>query len=192
MKKLLVAALLGLASTTVNAQVVAGGTVGGFGTFVDVNTNRVWLRMDNFFDESADQMLAAAQAQGFSFATQADVNQLLGSLPLNGGQWSSYAAIMGQAPTRDLIWGAYEGSNPGSVGWAFAYSDYQAWSVIDNVDSSGSIPNEGSPEADLNLWAFQTGTPSVPEPASWAMMVGGFGVVGGALRGRRKATISFA
>jgi hypothetical protein len=192
MKKLLVAALLGLASTTVNAQVVAGGTVGGFGTFVDVNTNRVWLRMDNFFDESADQMLAAAQAQGFSFATQADVNQLLGSLPLNGGQWSSYAAIMGQAPNRDLIWGAYEGSNPGSVGWAFAYSDYQAWSVIDNVDSSGSIPNEGSPEADLNLWAFQTGTPSVPEPASWAMMVGGFGVVGGALRGRRKATISFA
>ena len=64
--------------------------------------------------------------------------------------------------------------------------------MIDNVDSSGSIPNEGSPEADLNLWAFQTGTPSVPEPASWAMMVGGFGVVGGALRGRRKATISFA
>lgn len=31
----------------------------------------------------------------------------------------------------------------------------------------------------------------VPEPASWAMMVGGFGLVGGAMR-RRKTTISFA
>jgi hypothetical protein len=31
-----------------------------------------------------------------------------------------------------------------------------------------------------------------PEPASWAMMVGGFGLVGGALRGRTKATVRLA
>ena len=34
------------------------------------------------------------------------------------------------------------------------------------------------------------GTAAVPEPASWAMMVGGFGLVGSALR-RRKVTVSF-
>ena len=39
--------------------------------------------------------------------------------------------------------------------------------------------------------ATLTGGPAVPEPASWAMMVGGFGLVGGALR-RRKANIAFA
>jgi hypothetical protein len=34
---------------------------------------------------------------------------------------------------------------------------------------------------------------AVPEPASWAMMVGGFGLIGGALRNRRRsATVSFA
>ena len=33
---------------------------------------------------------------------------------------------------------------------------------------------------------------SVPEPASWAMMVGGFGLVGGAMRYRRKAKVMFA
>ena len=33
--------------------------------------------------------------------------------------------------------------------------------------------------------------PGVPEAATWAMMVGGFGMVGGALRGRRKTEISF-
>jgi hypothetical protein len=30
-----------------------------------------------------------------------------------------------------------------------------------------------------------------PEPASWAMMLGGFGLVGGAMRARRKAAFSF-
>jgi hypothetical protein len=33
---------------------------------------------------------------------------------------------------------------------------------------------------------------AVPEPASWAMMLGGFGLVGGVLRSRRKASVSFA
>jgi hypothetical protein len=34
-------------------------------------------------------------------------------------------------------------------------------------------------------------TGAVPEPASWAMMLGGFGLVGGAMRSRRKAAVSF-
>ncbi|WP_223799135.1 PEPxxWA-CTERM sorting domain-containing protein [Sphingomonas nostoxanthinifaciens] len=33
--------------------------------------------------------------------------------------------------------------------------------------------------------------PAVPEPASWAMMVGGFGVVGGAMRRRQRVSVSF-
>ena len=33
---------------------------------------------------------------------------------------------------------------------------------------------------------------AAPEPASWAMMLGGFGLVGGALRNRRKVAIRFA
>ena len=37
------------------------------------------------------------------------------------------------------------------------------------------------------------GSPApAPEPASWAMMLGGFGLVGGAMRARRKAQVSFA
>ena len=34
--------------------------------------------------------------------------------------------------------------------------------------------------------------PSVPEPASWAMMLGGFSLVGGAMRARRKTALTFA
>ena len=42
------------------------------------------------------------------------------------------------------------------------------------------------------LWDDTTVAPPVPEPASWAMMLSGFGLVGGALRSRRKANVSFA
>jgi len=31
----------------------------------------------------------------------------------------------------------------------------------------------------------------VPEPASWALMLGGFGAIGGAMRSRRKTAVSF-
>jgi len=43
---------------------------------------------------------------------------------------------------------------------------------------------------------YQTGTtpPAVPEPATWAMMIGGFGLIGIALRRRRRVrtTVTFA
>lgn len=32
---------------------------------------------------------------------------------------------------------------------------------------------------------------AVPEPASWALMLGGFGAIGGAMRSRRRAAVSF-
>jgi hypothetical protein len=39
----------------------------------------------------------------------------------------------------------------------------------------------------------QTPGGTVPEPATWAMMIGGFGMVGGAMRRRRVSTkVSFA
>lgn len=40
---------------------------------------------------------------------------------------------------------------------------------------------------------FEIESPFVPEPATWAMMIGGFGVIGGAMRRRREAaTLRFA
>lgn len=46
--------------------------------------------------------------------------------------------------------------------------------------------------ASSDLVIYSAGTPSdAPEPASWAMMVGGFGLIGGAIR-RRKTSIRFA
>ena len=39
---------------------------------------------------------------------------------------------------------------------------------------------------------FDTGAPAVPEPATWAMLIGGFGAMGGALRRRQKTSVRYA
>lgn len=46
---------------------------------------------------------------------------------------------------------------------------------------------------DIVNWRFSNTAvlPSVPEPASWAMMLAGFGLAGGAMRSRKRATVSF-
>lgn len=57
----------------------------------------------------------------------------------------------------------------------------------------------GSPLAGVNISAtgieasitFDVG-PAVPEPATWAMMIGGFGMLGAAARRRSRATITYA
>jgi len=42
----------------------------------------------------------------------------------------------------------------------------------------------------INIAAAGGGSPA-PEPASWAMMLGGFGLIGGTMRSRRKSAVSF-
>jgi hypothetical protein len=73
----------------------------------------------------------------------------------------------------------------------------------------------GGPSGDFNIFAATSGAPTgtfffelktnggtgdslgvtsisaaVPEPASWALMITGFGLVGGALRSRRKVALT--
>jgi len=57
--------------------------------------------------------------------------------------------------------------------------------------TSNSWDNTGNAVGDAWFKASFDSAGGVPEPASWAMMLGGFGMVGGALRSRRKAAVSF-
>lgn len=57
---------------------------------------------------------------------------------------------------------------------------YQQWPTANNI-ILGQSPQDAPPPP----------PPAVPEPASWALMLVGFGLVGGALRGRRKTAVSF-
>lgn len=54
----------------------------------------------------------------------------------------------------------------------------------------GEVGDNGE-VAGSNIEISRDPVPSAPEPATWAMMVGGFGLIGGAMR-RRRASVSFA
>ena len=160
------------------------GPHGGLNTFLDTNTNRAWVKLDTFFDKSYNEMSAVVTAAGFNVASRTDVQELLDTLPLSGGEWVGYASVMGQALYRNLIWGAYSSSDPTRIGWAYAYDSDAWWGYADYVWSATTVPNGGIPEADMNLWAFRAvPEPStVPEPSSMLLMC--CGAVGAAALGR--------
>ena len=153
LKNLLIVCLF--ISTSVFAQITSGPTVGGLTTFKDSSTGMTWLRLDNFFNKTTDQMIATANAAGFALADTARLNTLLDGLPLTGGAsaWDQYASIMGRAPNRDLIWGAYN-SNTANYGWAYAYRGATNWSINPNEWPGNTVVNGGTPDADMDLWAY--------------------------------------
>ena len=52
-------------------------------------------------------------------------------------------------------------------------------------------PSLGQPQS-LSVVAQLVGVNAVPEPATWAMMIGGFGMLGAAARRRTRTTVTYA
>lgn len=161
-----VAVLALLAAAAASAAVISSAPIGGLSTFQDTNTFRTWVRLDNYFNLSYADMKTDVESKGFTVADQAAVEQLLDSLPLNSGQWSSYAAIMGKAPNRDLIWGSFLPVGT-TQAWAWSYVENSSWSYAPESGLGlGDVPNFNSEDADLNIWAYSAGGAAVPEPAT--------------------------
>lgn len=185
-------ALVSLVSAgTAEAGIIYGPILNGYTTFTDTDTGLNWVRMDSFFNASYDDMASAVEAAGFTVAARSEVATLLDSLPIyDTSDWDLLANIMGRTSNRDLIWGSYGPTDAdGNIGWAFAFRTYTFWQFEDGVFPAAIVPNDGTPDADMNIWAYYTGDvqPGVPEPAAWALMIGGFGLVGASLRRRRAA-----
>ena len=76
-------------------------------------------------------------------------------------------------------------TNPGNQGYVHYSFNVTA------LDNTGLTFGFFNPPSYYNLDNVSVQSGAVPEPASWALMLGGFGVVGGALRSRRKQAVSF-
>jgi hypothetical protein len=85
--------------------------------------------------------------------------------------------------------GAAKGN--GGIGYnGTAFFLFDAGNLADGLDSI-TFNRGGLSNARL----FYTGTPglsAVPEPATWAMMILGFGLVGGVMRRRQRQTVRYA
>ena len=74
---------------------------------------------------------------------------------------------------------------------------YQASHVYSFYLSTGlAVPGQlhfgvGDGNFGDNSGSFRITVSDAPEPASWALMLGGFGLVGGAMRSRRSTAVSF-
>ncbi|WP_404710291.1 PEPxxWA-CTERM sorting domain-containing protein [Sphingomonas sp. MMS24-J13] len=81
----------------------------------------------------------------------------------------------------------------------FAFTGFSADSIFSLVDPAGSAFGTQTLKVTNNTpfyvqgFVAAPGAGAVPEPASWAMMLGGFGMIGGALRAQRRRTkVKFA
>jgi len=78
-------------------------------------------------------------------------------------------------------------------------NNYAYWDINNGPSTmeANGIPGDNvygptSSDAFTLLGSTAVVQPSVPEPASWALMVAGFGMVGGAMRARKRVSVRFA
>jgi len=167
---------------------------GGYGLFQDSDTGYIWLDLDNFYGLSFYEMELIVTNLGFTVATKSDVETLLSNDPLDGtfATWSYYANIMGSAPNRNLIWGAYEDGRDPLYSYVSASENQNQWQFAihtcafrSDVANEGSTTEEGEPLfiTDMNIWAHSLTDIAVPIPATMYLFASGLlGLSGVAMR----------
>jgi fibronectin-binding autotransporter adhesin len=163
-------------------SVSAGGTLGGTGTVNGATTIAGAATLQGGDGATASDDLALAG--NVSLADGAIIKLALGapgahsSLTRTGGTWSF---DLDQAVTfADLgaAAGVYDNIIAGLTGSETGLASIATWTIT-NSDWAGTFSYDGSGGVDLTLAA-------VPEPSTWAMLVGGFGMLLGFQRSRRR------
>ncbi|HMI20813.1 MAG TPA: PEPxxWA-CTERM sorting domain-containing protein [Sphingomonas sp.] len=110
---------------------------------------------------------------------------------INGDPITGVAPLGSIAGNNNLL---YPTSNPtldwGDLGFITATTSYDAFNA-NYRGHPGDYLAFGNGDIYQHPISFALSS-AVPEPASWALMLGGFGMVGGALRGRKRASPRFA
>ncbi|WP_156679990.1 PEPxxWA-CTERM sorting domain-containing protein [Sphingomonas profundi] len=125
--------------------------------------------------------------QGYLYSSSGPITATISGLNANQS-YSLYAITQGDNNTRgrrnDLTVNGQSASNLNTNASSFIAGDNYAL-FTGRANALGQIVLSDTPGVgEANLNGFQL-TSAVPEPTTWAMMIGGFGFVGGAMRRRR-------
>lgn len=118
----------------------------------------------------------AALNSGFTF--DGNFNALTAGTLMNGNELHFGQTLFGQT-----IIGAHFGNIAGPAGNVSTF-----W-LFDLGTTGANFITLDNPEGFSNAVLYTTEAPGVPEPATWAMMLLGFGVAGYAMRRRRRPAL---
>lgn len=183
---LAITAALGWAATALPAQaaLIESANVGGFRTFQDTTTGRVWADLNNGYTAtnaslyaSFDAYRQALVAAGFTYAGEGAVSALLNTLSLSApGAWSAYESVMasghGTGSNGNYLGGFY--ADAGLHRDVGAFDVDTQWWYAGAPDPYPSITLGGT--VTLGLWAYIDSVPpppppaGVPEPATTALV----------------------
>ena len=207
MKKMLQAAVLAALAITATAASAATKTITFNGSNVfggPTPLNSATLTV---------QTSSTTNALGGYFITgisgNVDGDPITGLLTLEGPATcpcfpEGFAALGGVLSISNTL---YFGTNPfspgqfldhGGIGFQSATRYYNLYGIggsayeLLSFATSSSLDFENDGDAAFTDFSVSDGVAAVPEPATWALLIVGFGAVGGALRGRRGRTLASA
>lgn len=134
---------------------------------------------------------------GFGFDTDADLDLTLDfTAPVSGSSGETSALVqywrVGGFFRTGVTGGSITWDNPvfdfGFGGYQFELDlqDVHGWTLASSTPINGTLKLLSGP-----VVTDPTDDAAVPEPAGWLLMLGGFGLIGGVLRGQRR-TVAFA
>jgi hypothetical protein len=195
---------------------ITGGTVLGTGSVVildDSNTPAA-VGYDNF---NTNNLYIITEKQDFTLTQDVKVNFAGSEITLaQGTVVSSYYIVFDPASLNDTVRATVQ-FDSNILGFArkvtqLTNSDFLGLDDVDYLHPTGfgleSTDTVTRPTASSLLLNWTSGspgdalrvltigvpgaTPAVPEPATWAMMIAGFGLAGASMRRRRATTLAFA
>ena len=187
-------------TTGARATTLYNGPIGQSFTSIDSTLTSIGFQFQLFNTSNANtpftlQLLNGSGLGGTSiFTTQFTLPT---TIPTSGLNWfdvslvnlavtigNVYTAVLSNSSLRyGVVLGPEVNIYTGQPLGGDAYTGGQAF----GVQSYPNCPNTPASPCDLNFRVSgTTATGAVPEPATWAMMIGGFAMMGGALRRRSR------
>lgn len=192
-------ATIGVSATPASAALTLGGTNCALTDIglQSASACRGWYE-GNFNSNSpadrADQAAALNSLLGVATYTQANISWIDSLGSLSGNSVNFAPALFGQTVVSFHVGGANGAKKKGLGGVGYestAFYLFDAGNFVGGLDAI-TFNRPGLSNARLYFTGqFVEQPPAVPEPATWLMMIAGFGLIGGAMR-RRKPTTAIA